>query len=303
MRTLYLHVGWSKTGTSAIQMQLQTQMYNLLSKNILYPQSLQWPDHSHHPFALSFQSNGNYVSNLSPEQAIQKLEVEMSKSIADDVLISSELSPFYFKNNEFKLFVERNFDNVKVIFTIRRQSEVLLSLYNQLIKDPQVRFKGSLFSLGMRNISWLNYFMNVKRWADVVGDENIIIIPYSKNVVSDFISLFGLELVGVEKSINPSLPTRCLPVIQNFTKNATDDASYIRIRDAIVQKSLDIPESENWFTLFTVAEQSAFNDYFEMSNNHLRNSFFSLGSFFTEAREIKDIKSLPPGFKFEDLPK
>lgn len=303
MRTLYLHVGWSKTGTSAIQMQLQVQKDQLLDKKILYPQSLQWPDHSHHPFALSFQANGSYASDMSPKQAIQKLQDELNASNATDVLISSELSPFYFNNTDFKNFADSNFDIVKVIFTVRRQSEVLLSLYNQLIKDPKVRFKGSLFSLGMRNISWLNYFMNVKRWADVVGNENIIIIPYSKNVVGDFISLFDLELFGIEKSINPSLPTRCLPVIQNFTKNATDDASYIRIRDAIVHKSLDIPESENWFTLFTVAEQSAFNDYFEMSNNHLWNNFFSLGGFSNETREIKDVKSLPPGFKFEDLPK
>ncbi|SEN44475.1 hypothetical protein [Halomonas caseinilytica] len=302
--TLYLHVGWSKTGTSAIQAQIQEQKDDFLAKGVLYPQSLQWPDHSHHPFALSFQGSGSYQSNMTPAEALEALRLEMESSPAHDVLISSELSPFYFNNSKFKEFVAQHFERVQVIFTVRSQSELLLSLFNQLVKDPNVRYGASLFSLSMRNIHWLNFYQNVKQWADVVGANNITVIPYGLSVVEDFFEKFSIPVqykdANGNRTVNPSLPTRCLAVLQARGRKATDAAGFSRIRNEVISLSAKIPTDRDRHVLFSVPEQQALDDYFKQGNQMLANEYGIDVSQFQKA-QYKPIKVLPPGVDLEKL--
>ena len=273
--TLFLHVGWSKTGTSAIQAQVQDQHKDFLHNGILYPQSLQWPDHSHHPFALSFNNISGYEGQHTPAEALEKLRAEMALAKAESVLISSELSPFYFANQDFKTFVDTHFDTVKVIFTVRTQSELLLSLFNQLIKDPNVRYGSSLFTLAMRNLEWLNFDRSVGRWETVVGQNNLDIIPYSKEVVKDFFDIFSIEQ-SQEKAaglVNPSLPTRALALLQARGRQAKTAADYATIRKRLLDQIGEVPTDQDRLVLFSVPEQKSFDDHFASSNQRLAERF------------------------------
>ncbi|GEN24196.1 hypothetical protein [Halomonas cupida] len=300
--TLYLHVGWSKTGTSAIQAQIQAQKDDFLDKGILYPQTLQWPDHSHHPFALSFKGSGAYQSDMTPAEALEKLQKEMDQSPADSVLLSSELSPFYWDNPRFKSFATENFNRVQVLFTLRPQSELLLSLFNQLVKDSNVRYEASLFTLAMRNLSWLNYYQNIKRWQDAVGQKNVTAIPYSKTVVNSFFDSFGMPVVSRKKEnnpiVNPSLPTRCLAVLQARGRMAKDNSEFVRLRQEIVQLSEVIPAEEDKFTLFSAEEQQAFDEHFKRGNQLLANAL-NLDVENIQKSDYKPIVALPPGISLE----
>lgn len=306
--TLYLHVGWSKTGTSAVQSQIQAQHEDFLAKGILYPQSLQWPDHSHHPFALSFKGSGAYQSDMSPADALEKLRVEMQASPAASVLLSSELSPMYFNNPRFREFVAEHFETVKVIFTVRPQSELLLSLFNQLVKDPNIRYEASLFTLAMRNVSWLNYLNHVRQWEKHVGGENLSVIPYSRQVVQDFLASFGVEYrPGANQAdettaiINPSLPTRCLPLVQRFGRGQMGNAEFARRRDKIISLSKALDVEQDKLVLFTVAEQQAFDAHFKQGNQKLI-EWFGLPAESLNKSEYEPIKVLPADqLSMEDL--
>jgi len=294
--TLYLHVGWSKTGTSAIQAQIQDQHKDFFEKGILYPQSLQWPDHSHHPFALAFNDVGGYQGQHSPEEVLEHLRSEMKAVDGSAVLMSSELSPFYFSNEQFKSFVEAHFDTVKVIFTVRTQSELLLSLFNQLIKDPNVRYGASLFTLAMRNLSWLNFERNVMRWGKVVGRENLQVIPYSRDIVKDFFDYFDIEVKDdvAGKIINPSLPTRSLAIIQARGRSAKGAAEFQKIRNIVLAKLPEIPLENDRLVLFSVPEQKAFDDHFSASNRKLANEFgFDISRL--QKQPYEPVKVIPPG--------
>ncbi|WP_110665665.1 hypothetical protein [Salinicola halophilus] len=300
--TLYLHVGWSKTGTSAIQAQIQAQNAEFLARGILYPQSLQWPDHSHHPFALAFRNAGVYASDMSPAQAVDKLEAEVSTSNADNVLISSELSPFYFDNPRFRQFVGQTFRQVKVIFTLRCQSELLLSLFNQLVKDPNIRYPSSLFALAMNNVNWLNYHQTIKRWVDVVGRENVVIVPYGRDVVDRFLGLFDVHYrqteTGEATIVNPSVPTRCLSMIQSKTRQASNNEEFLAIRDRIIVASKYVDGDQDKHVLFAVPEQQSFDQYFKRSNQTLAEQFdFDVG--LLEKSSYKPVLVLPPNFNLE----
>tara|TARA_B100002003_G_scaffold245154_1_gene272480 strand:- start:3137 stop:4075 length:939 start_codon:yes stop_codon:yes gene_type:complete len=296
--TLYLHVGWSKTGTSAVQSQIQAQHKDFLAKGILYPQSLQWPDYSHHPFALSFKGSGAYQSDMSPVDALEKLRLEMYDSPAPNVLLSSELSPMYFNNSRFKEFVSEHFETVKVIFTVRPQSELLLSLFNQLVKDPNIRYEASLFTLAMRNVGWLNYLNHIRLWEKHVGGENLSVIPYSRQVVQDFLAFFGIAYrAGANQAdetaiINPSLPTRCLLLVQKFGRDEMANAEFIRRKDKIVSESMNIDISEDKQMLFSVAEQQSFDAHFERGNEELI-TWFGLERNSLLKERYKPIKVIP----------
>lgn len=300
--TLYLHVGWSKTGTSAIQSQVQAQRDDFLQRGILYPQSLQWPDHSHHPFALAFQSSGAYKGDLTPAQAMDALRTEIQASPASSVLLSSELSPFYFDNVHFQNFVETHFERTKVLFTLRCQSELLLSLFNQLVKDPNIRYGASMFTLAMRNLSRLSFYQNIRRWHEVVGRENLIAIPYGKDVVERFLFAFGVPMREAHGDgiVNPSLPTRCLAVVQAQGRAATDNADFVRIRDRVVTMAQDVPEIQDRHVLFSVTEQQSFDHHFRHENQRLA-ELVEFDAVAIQKTEYKPIRVLPPGIKMERL--
>lgn len=299
--TLFLHVGWSKTGTSAIQAQIQAQKEDFLAEGILYPQSLQWPDHSHHPFALSFKGSGTYQSDMTPGQALEALRLEMQASPAQSVLLSSELSPFYFNNPRFRAFVKEHFETVKVMFTVRPQSELLLSLFNQLVKDPNVRYGGTPFVLAMRNIQWLNFYKKIVQWSGVVGKENIMVVPYSKNVVQDFfrkLELFVREdndSVKEKRIVNPSMPTRCLALLQARGSKATDAASFERIKNEVIELAEKTAKKNDTYNLFLISEQRAFDEYYEVDNKLLQNEF-SVRFLKESNKEYSQFFVLPPGF-------
>lgn len=301
--TLYLHVGWSKTGTSAIQSQIQAQKDDFLDKGILYPQSLQWPDHSHHPFALSFKGSGAYQSDMSPAEALDKLQQEMDQSPADSVLLSSELSPFYMDNPRFRKFASDNFNRIEVLFTLRPQSELLLSLFNQLVKDSNIRYSASLFTLAIRNLSWLNYYQNIKHWQEAVGQHNVRAIPYSKQVVNSFFEAFDVPVVFGKKEdnpiVNPSLPTRCLAVLQQRGKTAKDNADFNRIRQQVIQLSENVPVEEDRFILFSVDEQQSFDENYQ-KGNHLLAEMLSFDASTIQKTTYKPVKALHPDFTLED---
>ncbi|MGS0466404.1 hypothetical protein ACU8V3_03965 [Cobetia marina] len=212
---------------------------------------------------------------MSPADALEKLRIEMQASPAPSVLLSSELSPMYFNNPRFKEFVAEHFETVKVLFTIRPQSELLLSLFNQLVKDPNIRYDASLFTLAMRNVGWLNYLNHIRQWEQYVGEENLSVLPYSRQVVQDFLQAFDInyrqEASQADQSviINPSLPTRCLPLVQKFGRGQMSHGEFARRRDKIISLSRFIDTDQDQYELFSLAEQQAFDAHFKQGNEKL----------------------------------
>lgn len=272
-KTLYLHIGWSKTGTSAVQEHMDANFDELLSRGILYSRKLQMNDHAHHYFALAYNNVNGYPPKYNELQVLDILDEEMNLYNCDSCIISSELSPFYFNNQKFSQWAKR-FDNIKVIATVRKQSEVVFSLFNQLVKDPQVRYSGTIFQLTLSNLPKLNYYHHIQRWAEKVGDFNINIINYDDGVIETFLNLFELEYdkLKVKKIVNPSLPSNALRYIQRETKNIDDPLKYAQIRDSIVKK-LNKSSEEPKNILISKDELKFIDQYYLFSNNMLAKKF------------------------------
>ena len=286
--TLYLHIGWSKTGTSAIQYQLDSQFSELKNNGVLYSKCMQMNDNAHHNFALSFTGIHAYQSTYSVDDVLTLLDVEMQENQCGSLIISSELSPFYFGNKKFEKWVSR-FDEVKLIVTVRRQSELLMSLFNQLVKDPLVRYPGSFFELAIANFPKVNYFEQLKKWVDVLGYENIVVIPYGKDIVAKFLNYFDLSLVSenAEIIVNPSLPNSALRLLQQQAIGVEDPVVYREIRGDILNSLLSCDEKPAKL-LVTSGELRAIDNHFKYSNDLLAKKFLCKDVLF-ESKEYRDI--------------
>jgi hypothetical protein len=287
-KTLYLHIGWSKTGTSAIQEQLDSQFETLKEKGILYSKTMQMNDKAHHQFALAFGGIVGYRSKYSVQEAIDVLDNEMTENNCSSVIISSELSPFYFNNPRFKEWI-RKFECIKVISTIRPQSDLLISLFNQLIKDPHVRYNGSFFQMCISNFPKMNYFQHISRWAEFVGNSNIVIINYEDGIVKTFLNYFSLDVKDNNASqiINPSIPNYSLKLIQEKCAGVNDPNEYRKIRDTILSE-LDNPENKPERILATKGELQTIDSHFSHSNNLLSQRFLNKPKIFSD-KEYNDI--------------
>lgn len=280
-KTLYLHIGWSKTGTSAVQEHLDANFDKLLSKGILYSRKLQMNDHAHHHFALAYNNVNGYPPKYNVKQVLDMLDEEIKLYNCDSCIISSELSPFYFNNPRFSQWVKK-FDNIKVIATVRKQSEVIFSLFNQLIKDPQVRYQGTLFQLTLSNLPSLNYNHHIQRWAEKVGDFNVNVINYEDGVIEEFLNLFSLDIdeLKVKEIVNPSLPPEVLRYIQRETRNIDNPHKYIEIRDSIVNKAKKFTEKPKNI-LISKDELKFIDQYYVFSNNLLAKKFTNKETLFS----------------------
>lgn len=240
-KNLYLHIGLTKTGTSAIQKFIVDNEQLLKEKyNIYYPNFGRWVDGSHHKIAFAcspnpyekMKSDGELVNYLSELEQL----IEFSK--CDNILLSSECFNLY-NNQEFiKRFKEKY--NIKIICYLRRQDEYLESLYMQNVRDIVYKETKEFhhFLKDKKDILLFSSILN--RWGKITSKDNFIVKVYDKNkflnnnIIDDFMDIFSIS-IGDEfqkniKQVNSSyIPKVTLykRLLNSILKNQNEKLVYL----------------------------------------------------------------------------
>jgi hypothetical protein len=134
-RTLFLHVGPAKTGTSAVQHVLQRHDNSI----VLYPKVGLWADGSHHNLVLNYF--GEYtrpeVVRENPADLLARIGREARQSDRN-IVISSEILAGRKDLTGFTAALEREVGEslrVELVMVVREHFERAASLYNQRVKD------------------------------------------------------------------------------------------------------------------------------------------------------------------------
>lgn len=134
-RTVYLHLGPAKTGTSAVQYILSRHDGSIA----LYPRTGLWPDGSHHNLVLNFF--GDYqrpeMVRVDPDQLLAQIGLE-ARASDQAVVLSSEILAGRRTLNEFATAVQAAIGEecrVVLVVVAREHRERAASLYNQRVKD------------------------------------------------------------------------------------------------------------------------------------------------------------------------
>jgi hypothetical protein len=235
MKTLYLHFGTHKTGSTSLQNFLYHHRDSLKKNGFLYPVEGTYfysGEKSQSLFAHSLiGERPKYISTgtmWSKESCISDLKRDLNNSHCNNAIISSEHF-FNIKSEdtiaEIKSIFENHFDNIKVIIYLRRQDLFYESKYNQLIKAGLTT---STFEEKVNE--WLidvnfNYNIYMELLSSVFGKASLIVRPFEESqlymgdVISDFFKILNIKLSGnISKKSNKSIPAEMLEMIRLTNK-------------------------------------------------------------------------------------
>jgi hypothetical protein len=222
-KTLYIHVGPAKTGTSAIQSFLNLNETALSEKGFHYLKTFRW-NGMHHPLAwmlhhkhLRDESNIHGKSFVGQFENLRpQLEDELKNVFDKSIIISSEvIAPLNEEAIDELLSLFYGMP-VKVIFYVRDLYSQSLSLIAQMIKWQDTTNDDRITNA----YDHLNYFYSyytrcLDLWRNKIGKVNIIFkkfgVKYFKsgNIYADFLDAVGLhctdDLIIPSKMENESL--------------------------------------------------------------------------------------------------
>lgn len=269
MKTVYLHIGYGKTGTSSVQTFLSKNRTKLAELGLLYPETGLVFD-AHHGLAI-FQEP---EMSAGIQGLYKNLIREIEESPANRVIISSEqfcfIRPpylekvkYFFKNHE-----------VRIIFYIRKQSQLIESAFLQWQKEGR-NYGKNLEDFYNTNKAGFDFMQRIQPWIDAFGSKNIIVRVYDRRLIGDDTCSDILRILGIENSLPAENTNENLSLLPEFSKLLSiidGKISHSDQRQAIINELLELtikfkPLSKSKLTSPSLEAQIA--EYYKNSNSEL----------------------------------
>lgn len=276
---IIVHIGWHKTGTTAIQSFLKKNTLKLIDENKLYYPSEGLVNSAHHAIAWALQGKDNsplnnlYTGNKS--NLIQQAIESGKKHGCKNLIFSSE---------EFCTFSEKQIENLKeilnygnnkiiIIAYVRRQDLLIESSYNMEVKWWGSRITDGFEQYVKNKTPFIKYDVVLDSWANVFGLENIKVGVYDtahmpqNDIRLDFCLLAGIDpvdLVLESKRINSSLGPKSLAFLRILNRLFIPKAIHKQIV-AMLQRY----EKSTMCVLFEPHQRIEFMEMLNKSNRNL----------------------------------
>lgn len=295
MKTLYLHIGTSRTGTTAIQRFCTDNLKFLKENNCCYPVA------KYRYKYISPRRNGSFLVynaivpegqdvGLYNEKMLDDCFSTLVKSFenCDKVLLSNEnlwgrLGLRYTERWDRlkKLSEDENF-NIKLIVYLRRQDEWIESSWNQRIKHENY---DKTIEEYVEEIIWpLDYYKRLEELSKLVGKENIIVRRYEKgqlldgSSVSDLLNILGIEYDDKQRSINYADPIniRLTNNMLYLKRMINHYSASNKIKDSFVEKGLLAASQESnapKTAMFPIEKAKAFYEKYSESNKKVAEEY------------------------------
>jgi hypothetical protein len=204
-KTIFLHIGIGKTGTTALQKTLFHERKGLLKLGYFYP-NVGIQSGAHHRLAkLGCQEVPENLKEL-----YVKLAKIFDRHHVDKMIMSSE--NFCFMQRGYVQWISEVFSdaNVKIVFYVRNQLEWIPSAFSERVKTLS-NYEGSIESFLQKYERAFNFETRLENWVKYFGDNAILAKLYDRRIVQDtahdFLNLVGLRGYEPEhkKEVNPSL--------------------------------------------------------------------------------------------------
>lgn len=310
MKTIFLHVGLRKTGTTAIQAALYNAQNNLIlkSENYLYVSSI---GQNAQRFILNYFSSNperyhfNIINNIDIKKIkndrntfFENFEKEILEFNGDNIIISTE--DFCYITQEellnFQTYLKEIFNeqvNIKPIIFFREPISWVTSIVQQFIKTRYLHYDIILSNLH----NYKNHYLNeYDKYKLVFGEENLIICNYEDVEKGNIVNYF-LKKIGVSEKIIKKIDSN---MINKSSSNvAIDLVSYINKKEPFyVENNIDKNEIE----YFEIKMNKYDFEKYKINNNRVKSDlemlFSIVGNKFYLSKE--DIQKVNQIFK-EDL--
>lgn len=280
MAILYVHIGTTKTGTSAIQRTL----YN--SQGVLEQQKIVYPDFGLRYEGVSKERNAHFLNEKDDPEgkdyifAVKEI-AGLSKKYEKIILSEESLWGAPKRLHQFAEDMKNLGITMKIIVYFRRQDLYLQSTYAQKVKvSLRKTFEEYLDSHDL----YLDYYEHIQQFAELVGKENLMVRVYEKQqfVSQDLLTDFS-EQLGIKNRnefaeamhANESLAGVYLEVKRLLNRNEAFQhrknvvADYLR--EIAKQSGKTASYAKNQY--FFYEKQMAFLAEFEESNQKMAREF------------------------------
>lgn len=219
-KTIFIHIGPHKTGTTTIQSNLYLNENVLLSSGVLCPKSGRTSKTTAANHNLAWELRKKKNSRFDKDKGTWSDFIDEVKSHPwiSKVIISSEDFSLLSTSQIEEIRKKTINYNVKVIIYLRRQDEALQSTWVQQIKFfPKLTNPFSEWvEMNDYQAKNLNYLKIIKNWENIFGRKNIILRLLDPNsfqgtLFSDFLKLCNIQIEnikeGPKKNVSPGAKT------------------------------------------------------------------------------------------------
>lgn len=210
MKTIYLHIGQTKTATTTLQAFFHDNRDWLANRGVYYLECP--PEHkiqAQHRFLAESLAG---IPLPMPERVAEwtYLRGKIEETTHDRILISEEVFWHIFEHRrEEKIqvidWIRKQLAeyDVRIICYLRRQDKWIESWYNQIVKTDvtsHARMTYAEFIDIYRQYGLLDYNAALRPWEEVFGRENMIVRPFERrhfldgDIISDFLRILSLRL-------------------------------------------------------------------------------------------------------------
>lgn len=202
--TLYLHIGATKTGTTALQRFLEQNFKKLQDEfGVLYPNFHDREIYSAMRAGYNYWQ-GYYFENSdgSNDTNIFNRCIDYCKKKSLHSIVVSHEALLVNWHERIGLLANKLDANIKIICYVRRQDHHLESAWKQWGHKfvPSHQILSTLDKYGEKWGGWrqTNWYKLLEPWAQNFGRENLIVRPYEKEQMPDGIFPDFLKIVHVE---------------------------------------------------------------------------------------------------------
>jgi hypothetical protein len=241
-RQLILHVGYPKTGTTALQRFWNLNKAILRDSGLLYPATGR-SGAAHYGYSYRLGLHDDFDIDFPPiETLVENLREEMDQHRLSRALLSSEA--FIKAANPEPLRAAFDGFDIKILIYLRRHDHFFESGYSQSVRSATSPRQDSsigsfiLYQLGRGQLSY-DYLAMLRRWSGVFGKSNMIVRPYQDTKGYDLCA-DSLVALGVTPVRELSIPGRLNSAMSHATIHAIDAvqraAVPVAYKRAIVEK-------------------------------------------------------------------
>lgn len=216
MKTLYIHIGTPKTGTTSIQNFCGLNREKLKGQGVLYPIM------NYHYERKSVNRNGHFLIGTIKENGTRNKEKEKQvfnsemQYIVDcfkdyDTILISDESIWWATSTrrkglwkDLKKHSEQHNYQIKVIVYLRRQDQFMMSRYNQKLKTDFIAstqsFDEYFADMNGRFKCVMDYRERIDNIAKSISKENVIVKRFDRNYFyngdlnQDFLHILGVKV-------------------------------------------------------------------------------------------------------------
>jgi len=208
VQEVWIHIGMTKTGSTALQNFLEANRDNLDDENTIYPSTGIF--HEHRNTANRTAGHHGLIDAIKNQDLVllERFHAEIANKGSKKLILSTE--NFFHCNAGIIHNLQSMIGNVptKIVVYLRRQDWWLESYYAESISGSHNKDSLSFSDFVLQcKAKLLNYFEILEAWAEAFGTDNIIVRPYnesgSKNdVVGDFCQIAKIDATEGARSVS-----------------------------------------------------------------------------------------------------